>query len=40
MVDKFIIGMLIFAGAILAVVDVLLTIKQSKTDREAYLNDN
>lgn len=33
MVDEFIIAMLIFADAILAVVDVLLTIKQSKTDK-------
>lgn len=33
MVDKFIIGMLIFVGAILVVVDVLLTIKQAKTDK-------
>ena len=33
MVDEFIIGMLIFVGAILVVVDVLLTIKQAKTDK-------
>lgn len=33
MIDKFIIGMLIFVGAILIVADVLLTIKQYKTEK-------
>ena len=33
MVDEFIIGMLIFVGAILVVVDVLLTIKQVKMEK-------
>ena len=33
MVDKFIIGMLICVGAILVVVDVLLTIKQAKMEK-------